>query len=189
MNIYYKLQQARVDLQELKLKKTGKNTFSKFEYYELGDFLPAVNRLCLKYGLFTKFDIVVDNGVEKAILKVINADDTNEQLGFVLPTAEAEIGKKKDGSGGAEPIQNLGGKTTYMRRYMLINVFEIVESEIVDNVRKQITSKDLSEKELEKIKKTNNLDDLKQVCKDLVEEKGDDYRQSILKAYHQKRRN
>lgn len=186
-NVYYKLQSARVELQDMKLKMTGENKYSSFKYYELGDFLPAVNRLCLKYGLFTKFDIVSDKGVEKAILKVVNMDDDREQLSFILPTAEVEIGKKKDGTGGAEPIQNQGGKNTYMRRYMLMNAFEIIESDIVDAVKEKIITKELSTKELSKIEKAGDLEELSQVCKDLVEEKGDDYRQSVLRAYHQRK--
>ena len=42
LNLYQKLQKVRVELQNSKLKKSGKNTFSKYEYFELGDFLPKV---------------------------------------------------------------------------------------------------------------------------------------------------
>jgi hypothetical protein len=38
----------RVSLQNLKLKKSGKNKFAGFEYYELADFLPALNELMQK---------------------------------------------------------------------------------------------------------------------------------------------
>ena len=55
LNLYQKLQKVRVELQNSKLKKSGKNTFSKYEYFELGDFLPKVNELCEKYNLSTIF--------------------------------------------------------------------------------------------------------------------------------------
>ena len=45
MNIYEKLQKARVDLQSKGIKKSGKNTFAKYDYYELADFMPAVNSI------------------------------------------------------------------------------------------------------------------------------------------------
>ena len=42
MNIYEKMQEARIRLQKLKIKKTGWNEYSKFDYFELGDFLPDI---------------------------------------------------------------------------------------------------------------------------------------------------
>ena len=38
MNIYEKLQKCRVDLQQMNIKKSGKNKFSGYMYFELGDF-------------------------------------------------------------------------------------------------------------------------------------------------------
>ena len=54
LNLYSKLQKVRVELQSSNLKKSGKNTYSKYEYFELGDFLPKVNELCDKYGLCSR---------------------------------------------------------------------------------------------------------------------------------------
>ena len=45
MNIYEKMQKAKVDLQKEDLKKTGENKFSNYKYYELGDFMPAINKI------------------------------------------------------------------------------------------------------------------------------------------------
>lgn len=56
MNIYKKIQKVKLELSQRELKKSGENTFSKFKYYELGDFLPSIIELCDKYGLFTKID-------------------------------------------------------------------------------------------------------------------------------------
>ena len=42
MNIYKKIQAVKKELSERELKKSGENTFSKFKYYELGDFLPSI---------------------------------------------------------------------------------------------------------------------------------------------------
>lgn len=125
MNIYQKLQNARVELQEMKLKKTGKN--QSMVYYDLGDFLPAVNVLCKKHDLFTNLSIV-HKEVEMAVLTIHNSLDAKESITFECPTAEAQLPK-------GQAIQNLGAKITYLRRYMLMTAFEIVESDIVDQVR------------------------------------------------------
>lgn len=175
MNIFQKLQAARVELQEMELKKSGQNTYSKYKYYELGDFLPAINKLCEKHGLFTSFNLNqkindpmnADNMLaETASLIIYNSDEPKEQLVFSSPTAEVEIGKKKDGTGGAEPIQNLGGKITYMRRYMLMTAFEMVESDIVEQVTRQITN-EVSEDDFKLINDAETQKQLEDVYKEL----------------------
>jgi len=167
-NLYQKLSEARFELQGLKLKKSGKNTYSNFEYYELGDFLPAINALCRKHGLFTRFNVVTNRRTELAVLTVLNSENPEEKIDFVSPTAEVEIGKKKDGTGGAEPIQNLGGKITYMRRYMLFNAFEMVESDMVDSINKELAG-ELPEAEIEKINASKTFKELTAVCGKLKE--------------------
>jgi hypothetical protein len=166
MNLYQKLAKVRVELQNLKLKKSGKNTYSKYTYYELGDFLPAVNSLCEKHELVTKFNIISDKSAEKAILTVINASEPEEKIEFVSPTAEVEIGKKRDGTGGAEPIQNLGGKITYMRRYMLMTAFEMVESDLVEKIKKEVSS-EINEEDLKLIDEAETLKGLTEVYEEL----------------------
>ena len=51
MNIYQKLSKARVELQKLNLTKTGHNKFSDYRYFELSDFMPAINRIFNDVGL------------------------------------------------------------------------------------------------------------------------------------------
>lgn len=165
MNIYQKLQTARVELQRMKLKMSGKNDYSRYSYYELSDLLPAINELCLKHDLFTRF-IVIQDHREKAILTLYNASDPTEKIDFVIPTAEVEIGKKKDGTGGAEPIQNLGGKTTYLRRYLMMIAFEVIESDLVEQIQIHMTS-EIGEKDLLLIKSAPDFESLTKICASL----------------------
>ena len=51
MNVYKKLQLARILLQNTKLSKSGKNKFAGYDYFELPDFLPAVQTICEDVGL------------------------------------------------------------------------------------------------------------------------------------------
>ena len=159
MNIYQKLATARVELQNMKIKKTGKNTYSGFSYYELSDFLVHINALNAQKGIVTRFNIIADCGKEKAVLTLINVDEPQEKIDFTAPTAEVEIGKKKDGTGGAEPIQNLGGKITYMRRYMLFTAYEMVESDSVDSVNRELTN-EVAEEDLQAINAAKSVDEL-----------------------------
>ena len=52
------MQKARVELQGMNLKKSGENKFAGFKYYELGDFLPAINKLMLDHKLFSYINFV-----------------------------------------------------------------------------------------------------------------------------------
>lgn len=184
-NIYQKIQEVRVQLQNMNLKKTGKNTYSSFSYYELRDFLPQLNNLMLSNDIMTAFSIVKTSEVEEAVLEVFNSSKPEEKVDFRLPTAEVEIGKKKDGTGGAEPIQNLGGKATYMRRYMMMIAFEIIESDYVD---KNPITEEISDKDIEKIEAVKSLDELKVVYEDLNARLGKNFYKSIVSHCQSKKK-
>ena len=185
-NIYQKIQSVRTELVNLNLKKTGKNTYSNFTYYELGDFLPSLNRLMDKYEIMTRFVIQSkgNNSPEKAVLEVFNSSKPEERVVFYSGTAEVFIGQKKDGSGGAEPIQNLGGKITYMRRYLLMIAFEIVESDWVDDKsRKESSEKALDEVSVKKVNEAKNIDELAKVCREIKTKKGSKYQKALMNLY------
>ena len=135
-NCYKKLAKARVLLQQRKLKKSGVNKFAGFNYFELADFLPAVNEifddlgLCATFRIDSAYTDETENGqiVEcpaKAYLGIINTDNTDDRIWFSSEIAEA-------GTKGASPIQQLGSVHTYMRRYLYMEALEIVESDGLD---------------------------------------------------------
>ena len=122
-NVCYKLQKARVMLQEKGLKKSGVNSFSKFTYFQLEDFLPEVNRIFSELGLFSQFSII--DGVAK--LRIYDTEGDMKHVTFESPVAEAGIK-------GASAIQQLGGVHTYMRRYLWLMAMEITEADTVDSL-------------------------------------------------------
>ena len=121
LNIYQKLQKSRVELQNKKLKKTGMNKYSNYDYFELGDFLPGINEICEKNGLATIFHFTS----ELATLKIIDVDNIESTLEFSTPV---EIASLK----GCSTIQNIGGTQSFARRYLYIMAFEIAESDMID---------------------------------------------------------
>lgn len=118
MNIYEKMQEAKVKLQKKDLKKTGENKFSKYKYYELGDFMPAINEICLELKLFTYVNFEKEN----AVLTVINIEKTDEILEYTSEMVKTTLK-------GCNEIQTLGGVQTYQRRYLYMNAFEISEND------------------------------------------------------------
>lgn len=129
-NVYEKLQSARVKLQSKNLKKSGKNKFSGFTYYELADFIPTVNIIFEELKLCSNFSIA-DN---TAKLEIINTEKPEEIILFTMPTAELELK-------GCTAIQALGGVNTYCRRYLYLNALEIVESDMLDGKAGDIQEK------------------------------------------------
>jgi hypothetical protein len=121
MNIYEKLQTIRCELQELGLKKSGKNAFAGYDYYELGDFIPHVNNLMKKH----KVTSVLNYDAEKATLEIINCEQPEERIVFTSPMARAVLK-------GCHDVQNLGASETYISRYLHQMAFSIVESDVVD---------------------------------------------------------
>lgn len=122
MNIYEKLQTCRVELQNSNLKKSGKNDYAGYEYFELQDFMPKINELFLKYKLCG----IVTFGTEVAELSICNIEKPEEKIIFTSPMAEASLK-------GCHPVQNLGAVETYQRRYLYMTALEITESDILDN--------------------------------------------------------
>lgn len=150
-----KINEIRLELSK-DMGKSGKNTYSKYDYFQLKDFMPKAISLMNEKGVYTEFQIVnkrVDmpgrkttnyvadeNGVqvassvveeenfeyrEVAVLDVYNLDDETDMIHLEKPTANVSLQA-------AQPIQNLGGKSTYMKRYMYMDLFEINENDTVE---------------------------------------------------------
>ena len=130
MTIYEKLNKAKLAIQAANIKKSGKNAFAGYEYFELGDFLPTI--IALESEL--KFCCVVSFDKESATLRVINAEAPDENINFTSPMSSANLK-------GMHDVQNLGAVQTYIRRYLYVNAFEIVEHDAVDKSEKQEPTK------------------------------------------------
>lgn len=150
MNIYQKIQAVKKELSERELKKSGENKFSGFKYYELGDFLPSIIELCVKYGLFTQITFTEDKG----ILNIVdcNAEVVQEGTPSEYRIVQYESPLKELELKGANAIQALGGAETYLRRYLYMNAFDIVEADMFDSAEFEKKKKAKTEKTaLEKI--------------------------------------
>ena len=154
-NLYAKLNVVRTELSK-SLKKGGRNNYSNYDYFQLEDFMPQAIQLCNENGLFTQFwidkekvempstkttnNIINDEGVitgtsyieqdnfvyvEYAHVLVIDVENPENQIEFKKETRECAVQA-------AQPIQNLGSKSTYMKRYMYFDVFEINQNDSIE---------------------------------------------------------
>lgn len=128
MSVYKKLQDCRIELQSMTLKKSGLNKFAGFQYFELGDFLPEVQNLFAKHGLSSTVNFTAND----ATLMIVDTD-CNEQgesgnNSFTMFSCPVVIPTMK----GCNEVQALGAMITYIRRYLYVNALEIVEHDALD---------------------------------------------------------
>ena len=121
MSVYKKLNEARIELQGTKIKKSGNNKFAGYQYMELGDFLPSINKIFHAIGLCG----VISYDRELATLTITDIDDGTNII-ITSPMADANLK-------GCHPIQNLGAVETYTRRYLWMTAMEIVEHDAIDS--------------------------------------------------------
>lgn len=133
----------RVKLQNSKIKKSGKNKSTAFEYFELADFLPILNELMLDEKVNDRF-YIKDN---YASLELQKGNETNTYtMPFVLFDTPLNFKKDKNGNfmkdcngnylkvKSMQDIQYLGALNTYYKRYLYLNAFGITDGEIIDSM-------------------------------------------------------
>lgn len=146
MNIYKKLMLSRCEFGKLTLKKSGKNKFAGFEYFELKDFLPAATEILNSYNLCTFINFTND----VATLTLVDADKPSDTIVFTSPIKELTIK-------GANEIQALGGTQTYLSRYLYIQLLNITESDSFDATSGKPTTTKSEPKETKSAPKDDNV--------------------------------
>ena len=150
--VYEKLQQARLKLQSIELKKSGHNKFAGYRYFELADFLPTVNQIFAELKLCHTLEFYPD----VAIMRVVDSENGGD-VKFSCPMAEANLK-------GCHPVQNLGASITYITRYLLVMAMAIVEHDAID-----------SSEPIREEKKSN-----KSVTRDVFDSLSDEEKEQIL---------
>ena len=120
MNVFEKLNEARIRFQNANVKKSGKNSYAGYTYYELADILPAINKIAQEL----KFSCIVNFTPDLATLDFVDCEK-NEKITFTSPMSSASLK-------GAMDVQNTGAVITYLKRYLYQNCFEIVENDLLD---------------------------------------------------------
>ena len=127
MSLNESIIKIRVDLQKSKLKKSGKNKFAGFEYYELSDFLPKLNELMLE----NKVNDIMTIEDGNATLKLTKGEEIQS---YSIPFVMFDVPKNKNGGDSMQHIQYLGALNTYYKRYLYLNAFGITDGEVIDSL-------------------------------------------------------
>jgi len=121
MNVYEKLNEARMRFQLAGVKKSGQNKFAGYTYYELSDIVPTING----FAKDLKFTCVINVSNEVASLDFIDLEKPEDKITFTIPMAKAQLK-------GCHEVQNTGASVTYLKRYLYQNCFEIIENDVLD---------------------------------------------------------
>lgn len=121
MNIFEKIQKIRNDLTQVKIKKTGRNEYAGYDYFELDDFIRPLNELMQKYGMTAIPSFTAEN----ASLTAINIEKPEETYTITSPFGSANLK-------GCHEVQNIGAVETYQRRYLYQAMFDIAEHDALN---------------------------------------------------------
>ena len=129
MNLIRKIISIRSDFSKCEdgIKKSGRNAYAGYEYFELQDIIPKAVELCDKYGVLP----VISFGDGLATMTVYDSD-TDQKIVITSPMASAELK-------GCTPIQNTGAIETYSRRYLWFAFLEVVEHDPLDRGQESAT--------------------------------------------------
>jgi hypothetical protein len=104
----------------MEVKKTGYNSFAKYNYMQLADFTKPLVALLHEHDLVS-FISFTDTA---ATLTIVDTTD-GEQVQTTSPMSKASLK-------GCHEVQNLGAVQTYIRRYLYCAMFDIVEGDALD---------------------------------------------------------
>ena len=149
-NIYQKINSIKQDFLKSNVKKSGKNKNAGFEYFELVDFMPTLVELMNKYKVYSFISFTE----KEATITLINVEKAEEKVIITSPVVDFKSFKyEKDGKGNytgnviedltnMNSIQKMGAIQTYIRRYLYLIAFDIVEPELFDNLSGEIKEED-----------------------------------------------
>ena len=157
MNIYQKLNAAREQFHQVKMEKSGKNTFAKYDYFTLSDFIKPALKVMSANGLCA----TVSFSADIATMTIVNIEKMDEQIVITSPMGSALLK-------GCHEVQNIGAVETYQRRYLWVAALEIIEQDALDST---------TERDKTAVPKISGRDAMKEEFDSLTQE-----RQNIVMA-------
>lgn len=136
-DVYTKIQEGKLYFLEQGIRKSGNNKFHKFHYYELKDLLPVVLRWMNENNMSSHY-----NFTSSTATLIIRDEDTKTSASFSIPLPAVTMENP------FQAMQAIGGLQTYARRYLLIQAFDIEESDTIDGrEQKQKKQKPIKEEQ------------------------------------------
>lgn len=122
LNVYQKLNLARVKFLEAQVQKSGFSDY--YDYFELRDIVPIATDIFNELGL-THNLLISDDDVT---FRITNSDNATDYILFSTPYIQYQETKNKL----MNEVQRLGATITYMRRYLYMMALDICEADYID---------------------------------------------------------
>lgn len=150
--ILLKLKKARNIIKNSDLKKTGRNEYSKFDYYTPEQVEKLVDKACEETETIVLCNL---KGDENGLFQTLDLIDleTEERLSFEMRTKHGSITATNE-------TQQMGGTDTYSERYIKMKVFQIKDNNLELDINKQEDSKIIKVKS--EVSKITSIEKLRQ---------------------------
>lgn len=121
MTIYEKLARMQNEMHYIGFKKTGSNKFLKAKYFKLDDLLKELIPLTTKYETTLIFSFTSDG-----VLKLKDWNPEKGEISIRVPFPEFKVSDPN------KLTQNIGGAITYLKRYLLMDMFLSMEEDEIE---------------------------------------------------------
>lgn len=122
ISVSARIEEIQYELMGHEFSKSGVNNYNHTKYHELADIMPPIVAKCHEKDLMLMFNFTSD----LATLTVADKHDIKDCCNFTMPMP-------KEGSlNTMNEIQSIGAFATYLKRYLLVNTFLILEADVVD---------------------------------------------------------
>lgn len=123
-NLTNKIQRGKKIFLNSGIKPTGRNSFQKYNYFELKDIEPTLLDVCEELHLSTRFVF----SASSANLVIKDEEDSSEVY-YSIPLPEVKVEDAK------RAMQDIKSIQTYAMRCLYIQAFEIVEADSIEKER------------------------------------------------------
>ena len=120
--VLQKLKDARKVIKDSDLKKSGRNEYSKFDYYTPEQVEALVDNACAKTNTIVLCNLKADEFGLYQTLDFIDLE-SQEKISFEMRTKHGSITATNE-------TQQMGGTDTYSERYIKMKVFQIKDNNL-----------------------------------------------------------
>lgn len=161
MEIFKKLQKARMYIKAKEVKKLGYNTYSNYAYYTPEQVNDLTTEAANEYQLFNKYDLIKR---ELGLVGKLTIHDleSNEKIQFEAPTDVPEMKA-------TNLAQQYGGAMTYNNRYLLMFAYDIMDNSLDSDAQDPKQFKTIQKQISEQLQQCQDNELVKTVKKRLTE--------------------
>ena len=147
IKIMKKINDGRSYFQQQDIKKSGKNKYQHFNYFELQDIIPIKNEICTKFKIADYFIFDIEKQNARLEIYDLEQDDQQDPVTFqILVPEPQEMNSTKR-------MQEIGALQTYSHRYLLLQFLDVTECDRIDATNTaKITSDNKTNKKIQKSK-------------------------------------